>query len=118
MAKIGRFIFGMLWVFHLLNLQAHAWQPAAGYTQIPIWPGIAPDTQPIAGPEQIVIVKNPLVAGKPWTQVGAVSKPTITVYSPKGKNTGVAVIVFPGGGYTILAIDLEGTEVCDSGLPH
>lgn len=37
----------------------------------------------------------------------------MTVYSPKGKNTGVAVIVFPGGGFQILAIDLEGTEVCD-----
>jgi len=35
------------------------------------------------------------------------------VYSPAGKNTGAAVIVFPGGGYQILAIDLEGTEVCD-----
>jgi acetyl esterase/lipase len=37
----------------------------------------------------------------------------MTVYSPKGNNTGAAVVVFPGGGYRILAIDLEGTEVCD-----
>jgi len=37
----------------------------------------------------------------------------MTVYSPTGKNTGAAVVVFPGGGYEILAIDLEGTEVCD-----
>ena len=37
----------------------------------------------------------------------------MTVYSPQGKNTGAAVVVFPGGGYQILAIDLEGTEVCD-----
>ncbi len=37
----------------------------------------------------------------------------MTVYSPEGKNTGVAVVVFPGGGYQILAIDLEGSEVCD-----
>jgi acetyl esterase/lipase len=28
-------------------------------------------------------------------------------------NTGAAVVVFPGGGYRALAIDLEGTEVCD-----
>jgi acetyl esterase/lipase len=35
------------------------------------------------------------------------------VYAPKGNNTGAAVVVFPGGGYQILAIDLEGTEVCD-----
>jgi hypothetical protein len=32
----------------------------------------------------------------------------MTVYSPSGKNIGVAVIVFPGGGYQDLAIDLEG----------
>lgn len=37
----------------------------------------------------------------------------MTVYPPTGANTGAAVVVFPGGGYRILAIDLEGTEVCD-----
>src|SRR5271169_451378 len=37
----------------------------------------------------------------------------MTVYSPKGKNTGIAMVVFPGGGYNCLAIDLEGTEICD-----
>jgi len=37
----------------------------------------------------------------------------MTVYSPKGKNTGAAVVVFPGGGYWVLYMDLEGTEVCD-----
>ena len=42
-----------------------------------------------------------------------VSQPTLTLYSPKGQNTGVAVIVFPGGGYKILAIDLEGTEIAE-----
>jgi acetyl esterase/lipase len=44
-----------------------------------------------------------------------VSQPTLTVYSPKAgaPNTGAAVVVFPGGGYQLLAMDLEGTEVCD-----
>jgi acetyl esterase/lipase len=37
----------------------------------------------------------------------------MTVYSPIGKNSGAAVVVFPGGGYNVLAVDLEGTEVCD-----
>jgi acetyl esterase/lipase len=54
-----------------------------------------------------------LVGGRPWVYVANVSIPTITVYAPKGKNTGAAVIVFPGGGYNVLAIDLEGTEACD-----
>ena len=42
----------------------------------------------------------------------------MTVYSPNGKNTGAAVVVFPGGGYQGLAIDLEGTEVCDWLMPR
>ena len=37
----------------------------------------------------------------------------MTVYSPQVSNTGAAVVVFPGGGYQVLAIDLEGTEACD-----
>jgi hypothetical protein len=37
----------------------------------------------------------------------------MTAYSPTGKNTGTAVVVFPGGGYQIPAIDLEGPEVYD-----
>ena len=53
------------------------------------------------------------VDGKPYVWVKNVTRPTMTVYSPKGKNTGVAVVVFPGGGFEGLAIDLEGTEVCD-----
>jgi len=43
--------------------------------------------------------------------VSDVTRPTITVYSPKRKNTGAAVVVFPGGGYQTLAIDVEGMEV-------
>jgi acetyl esterase/lipase len=54
-----------------------------------------------------------LYGGKPVAMVGNVSNPTMTIYSPKGKNTGAAVVVFPGGGYRILAMDLEGTEVCE-----
>jgi acetyl esterase/lipase len=54
-----------------------------------------------------------LVGGKPWVYVANVSQPTMTVYSPAGPNTGAAVVVFPGGGYNVLAIDLEGTEACD-----
>lgn len=89
-----------------------AWQPSPGHTQLPLWPGAAPDAQPAKGPETATIADN-LVAGRPWTAVSNVSEPTMTVYAPTGANTGAAVVVFPGGGYEILAIDLEGTEVCD-----
>ena len=90
------------------------WEPSPGHTQIPIWPGAPPDARPGAKPETFVVSPGKDgVAGKPVTAVSDVSQPTMTVYSPKGKNTGVAVVVFPGGGFQILAMDLEGTEVCD-----
>jgi acetyl esterase/lipase len=57
--------------------------------------------------------KDGTPGGKPVIRIGNVSNPTLTLYTPKAKNTGAAVVVFPGGGYRILAIDLEGTEVCD-----
>jgi acetyl esterase/lipase len=104
-----------LWIlsaFGGLSAQGGAWQPSPGHTQVPIWPGTMPDAQPFAGPENVAAVKK-LVAGRPWVWVSDVSSPTMTVYAPKGKNTGVAVVVFPGGGFEGLAIDLEGTEVCD-----
>jgi acetyl esterase/lipase len=96
-----------------LSAQKLVWQPSPGHTQMPIWPGAVPDAQPVVGPENTATETNELVAGMPWVYVGKVSRPTMTVYSPTGKNTGAAVVVFPGGGYQILAIDLEGTEVCD-----
>jgi hypothetical protein len=37
----------------------------------------------------------------------------MTVYAAMGRNTGVAVVVFPGGGYQFLAMDLDGTDFCD-----
>ena len=92
---------------------AAAWKPAPGHKQIPIWPGPAPDVIRGSGPVDDAQKATQKVAGKTWTYVSNVVKPTITVYPPKGRNTGAALVVFPGGGYTILAIDLEGTEVCD-----
>jgi len=93
---------------------AAGWQPSPGHTQIPIWPASAPAGRAGAVPESATVVEaKEYVAGKPWVYVTHVSNPTMTVYPPKGKNTGAAVIVFPGGGYQILAIDLEGTEICD-----
>lgn len=80
---------------------------------MPIWPGVAPDAQTNLPPESdTTTAKNALVAGRPVIRLGNVSTPTITLYQAKGINTGVAVVVFPGGGYSILAMDLEGTEVC------
>jgi acetyl esterase/lipase len=95
-----------------VDVEAAVWEPAPGHTQMPIWPGEAPLAQSVEGPETLAVVNN-LIAGKPWTAAMRVARPTMTVYSPATRNTGVAVIVFPGGGYKTLAIDLEGTEICD-----
>jgi acetyl esterase/lipase len=47
-------------------------------------------------------------------RLGNVSTPTLSIYRPaKEKDTGAAVVVLPGGGYNILAMDLEGVEVCE-----
>jgi len=112
MMKPLLFAFCVVFAFGGLRAQEDAWQPSPGHSQVPIWPGTMPDAQPVAGPESVATVQK-LVAGRPWTWVSDVSRPTMTVYAPKRKNTGVAVVVFPGGGFEGLAIDLEGTEVCD-----
>ena len=103
-----------LWVVFArgsLSAQTNIWQPSPGHTQVPIWPGAVPDAQPVPGPEYATNLTG--TAGTRWVAVCNVSHPTMTVYSPKGTNTGVAVVVFPGGGYQCLAMDLEGTEICD-----
>lgn len=80
------------------------WQPPVGLEQIPIWPGAAPDA--LAHP-------RPEFVGPGAGTANNVSRPTMTVYAPKGRNTGAAMVVFPGGGYRVLAMGLEGTEICD-----
>lgn len=103
----------LLMLLGINNAVAQTWQPSAGHMQIPIWPtGKMPDALAHVPPESMVTNNHHLVAGKPWTELLNVSKPTMTIYSPVGKNTGAAVVVFPGGGFHILAIDLEGTEIC------
>jgi acetyl esterase/lipase len=88
--------------------------PAPGHLTLPLWASGAPGASPNAEPEvDMTTAKDGLIAGKAVIRLGNVSKPTLTLYTPKGTNTGAAVVVFPGGGYRILALDLEGTEVCD-----
>jgi acetyl esterase/lipase len=97
------------------------WQPAAGTTTLPLWPGTPPGvTEATPGPEVDAADPGPgktpahvaPIAGRKVLTITNVSRPTLTLYQPQGKKTGAAVLVFPGGGYRLLAIDLEGTEVC------
>src|SRR5229473_2565496 len=82
-----------------LSAETPGWQPSPGHTQVAIWPGAVPDPQPVAGPEVTTPSsgKDGLIAGRPVVGVFNVTRPTMTVYSPQGNNTGAAVVVFPGG---------------------
>jgi acetyl esterase/lipase len=82
---------------------------------VDLWPGAAPGEKGDIGEEHDTTKPtDDLIAGKRVIRTGNVSEPTISVYpAPADKNTGAAVLVFPGGGYYILAMDLEGTEVCE-----
>lgn len=52
--------------------------------------------------------------GESVLRITNVSEPTITVYpAPDEVASGAAMVVCPGGGYNILAYDLEGDEVCE-----
>ncbi len=104
----------LAYAFGGASAQTNVWKPSLGHEQVLIWPKEPPDAQPVTGREEMKTVKDPLISdGQPWIQIDNVSRPTITVYSPAGKHTGTAVVVFPGGGYQVLAIDLQGTEICD-----
>lgn len=105
--------FGFIGLLSCANAQAINWEPSRGHSQLPIWPRGAPQSLPAAGRERTTIVTDRPAAGKSGLGVDGVSVPTMTVYSPSGRNTRAAVVVFPGGGYQTLAINLEGTEVCD-----
>ncbi|WMJ70025.1 alpha/beta hydrolase [Stenotrophomonas sp. 24(2023)] len=101
----------------LLSLQAAraapvTWHPPEGTTEIPLWPeGKVMPPPKLAGPEQLgEAVSKP--SGERWAMLQNVAVPTLTLFPPKGPGNGTAVMVVPGGGYRVLAMDLEGSEIC------
>jgi acetyl esterase/lipase len=109
MRKSFRFSFAVAVLLVHSWARAAVWQPSPGQVQVPIWPGAVPDAIPTPKPESV----GPPPGREWWPRANDVSRPTMTVYAPKGRNTAVAVVVFPGGGFQFLAMDLEGTEICD-----
>jgi len=80
---------------------------ATGPVTIKLWPQGAPEKPGVSlGPEQET------TKGDGIKRVTNVTEPTITLYRPEHPN-GTAVLVCPGGGYSILAIEHEGTKVCE-----
>lgn len=74
-----------------------------------LWPGAAPgEKQGAVGEEKA----EPGKEAMPIIRVHNVTVPTLAVYQPAAeKATGTCVVIFPGGGYNILAHNHEGTEV-------
>lgn len=98
MRKFTLVMFSFVFAGAHLQAPAAVGQPSLSPVQVPIWPATPPDAQPAPGPET------------EWTNI---VRPTMTVFSPERENTGVAAVVFPGGGFEGLAIKGEGTEICD-----
>lgn len=90
------------------------WQPTAGGVQVPLWPADVVLAKPDSGDRPEATGNgSPLVGGRKWHWASYVTRPTITVYKPKGRNSGTTLLVLPGGGFHAVATDLEGTEICD-----
>lgn len=96
-----------------------SWQidlSAAEPTVIKLWKGTPPGDADLKLPPEVDISKptDETKAGKTVIRLGNVGDPTLTIYKPDPNvDTGASVLVCPGGGYHILAMDLEGTEVCE-----
>lgn len=82
---------------------------------VDLWPEKPPGFQVEGGPERDTTGPDGRgVAGRSVIRLGDVSKPQLHVYQPaEGKRNGTAVVICPGGGFNILAWDLEGTEVAE-----
>ena len=79
-----------------------------------LWPGEAPGEIVTLPPESYRANDNRGTAGRPVSRLQNVSVPTLTIYKPDPKiDTGSSIMIAPGGGFTILAYDKEGTEVAD-----
>jgi acetyl esterase/lipase len=77
--------------------------------EVKLWPGTAPGETGSVGEEKTTNLSNGTPGG-----ITNVSVPTITVYRPDpSKNTGLAIVVCPGGGYNMLAWDHEGLQVAE-----
>lgn len=82
-------------------------EPPTPSEPINLWTGAAPGEKGKLGEEKDTSQDHKVIL------LSNVSHPTITLYRPsKKKDTGASIVVCPGGGYSILAMDLEGTEIC------
>jgi acetyl esterase/lipase len=88
---------------------------SASSEPIRLWPGAAPD-DPSGIPAEVAETSpaDPTTGARSVRRITNVTVPTLTIYAPDPvHDTGAAVVVCPGGAYRHLAIDKEGTEICE-----
>ena len=96
------------------NERVGAWQASDGGTQIPLWSSDVPLAKPDSGDRPEATGNGTgLVAGRKWHWATYVTRPTMTLYRPKQPGNGTTLLVLPGGGFEVVAMDLEGTEICE-----
>lgn len=98
---------------NLIDRQHKVWQPPVKALQVPLWQKGPPLPSTLKAGDESYGFGSKQIAGRPYTAIEYVSRPTMSIFRPQGEDTGTTVVVFPGGGYRVLAIDLEGTEICD-----
>lgn len=96
------------------NERPGVWQPGDGGEQLPLWPASVPLATPDSGGRAEATGNGTgLVAGRLWHWASYVTRPTLTLYRPRAAASRAAMLVIPGGGFEVVATDLEGTEICD-----
>ncbi len=90
-------------------------QPVTAAEILKLWPAQAPGKVSFTGKEKdINKPTDRLVGGRKIIKLANVSSPEIHVFFPaEEKRNGSAIVICPGGGFNILAWDLEGTEVAE-----
>jgi acetyl esterase/lipase len=83
---------------------------------VDVWPGPPPDDIGIDAEERSYVHDSVFVG--PTRLITNVTRPTLTVYRPRTRNTGTALIIGPGGGYRNLYWELEGEEVAAWATAH
>ena len=96
------------------NERAGTWQAPKEGVQTPLWAASTSLAKPDSGDRSEGTGNGTgLVGGRKWHWASYVTRPTMTLYRSKGRNVGTAMLVLPGGGFEVIATDLEGTEICD-----
>jgi acetyl esterase/lipase len=97
----------------VFSLPAFVATAQAQQITVPLWPHVTPEPPQTTEPEaDITKPTDRFISGRRTARLTNITAPSLTVFSPHDRNTGAAVLVFPGGGYQVLAWDGEGLDTC------